>query len=82
MLSPGYALEKPRNDGGHSWKNCNIDYQYLYFRLKILKERADNLRTSMTGLTSIVGNRLNLQETTRQTPQSTRAAVHCSGVHK
>ncbi|KAF9699339.1 hypothetical protein EKO04_002683 [Ascochyta lentis] len=65
LLSLGYTLDNPKNEDEYSWKNCNIDYQYVYFRLKILKERADNLMTSMTGLASIAGNRQNLEEAKR-----------------
>lgn len=68
MLSLGFALdEKPNSVAkqGTGWKNCEKDFQYAYFRLKILKERADNLTTSMTGLASIAGNRQNLEEAKR-----------------
>jgi hypothetical protein len=65
LLSLGYPLDTPRNKGKSDWKNCEIDYQYAYFRMKILKERADNLMTSMTGLASIAGNRQNLDEAKR-----------------
>ncbi|UPX11218.1 uncharacterized protein EKO05_0001838 [Ascochyta rabiei] len=65
LLSLGYTLDNPSSKDNHNWKNCNIDYQYVYFRLKILKERADNLMTSMTGLASIAGNRQNLEEAKR-----------------
>jgi hypothetical protein len=69
LLSLGYPLDGPakkKTDGGvYSWKDCEVDYQYVYLRLKVLKERADNLMTSMTGLASIAGNRQNLEEAKR-----------------
>lgn len=71
LLSLGYQLGTPapktREEGKniYDWKNCEIDYQYAYLRLKVLKERADNLMTSMTGLASIAGNRQNLEEAKR-----------------
>ena len=71
LLSLGYPLEIPRERGKegerrvYDCRDCEIDYQYVYFRLKILKERADNLMTSMTGLASIAGNRQNLEEAKR-----------------
>jgi Mg2+ and Co2+ transporter CorA len=43
----------------------HIDFQYIYFRLKILKQRADSLMQAMTGLASIAGNRQNLEEAKR-----------------
>lgn len=72
LLSLGYPLDSPKRerDGTtnriiYDWKDCEIDYQYVYLRLKVLKERADNLMTSMTGLASIAGNRQNLEEAKR-----------------
>ena len=69
LLSLGYPLDgkldvssKLRNS---NWKDCEKDFQYVYFRLKILKERADNLMQAMTGLASIAGNRQNLEEAKR-----------------
>lgn len=69
LLSLGYPLDGKLDDSSKSravdWKDCEKDLQYAYFRLKILKERADNLTTSMTGLASIAGNRQNLEEAKR-----------------
>ncbi|KAF2622093.1 hypothetical protein BU25DRAFT_298288, partial [Macroventuria anomochaeta] len=71
LLSLGYPLDGPGQKEEklkkkiYDWKDCEIDYQYVYLRLKILKERADNLMTSMTGLASIAGNRQNLEEAKR-----------------
>lgn len=69
LLSLGYALDgkmdAPSKLTTDRWKDCERDLQYVYFRLKILKERADNLTTSMTGLASIAGNRQNLEEAKR-----------------
>lgn len=70
LLSLGYRLGTPAPTARQGrnvpdWKNCEIDYQYAYLRLKVLKERADNLMTSMTGLASIAGNRQNLEEAKR-----------------
>ena len=70
LLSLGYPLEMPAREGRQgnrtrNWKDCEIDYQYAYLRLKVLKQRADNLMTSMTGLASIAGNRQNLEEAKR-----------------
>ncbi len=47
------------------WKDCERDLQYAYFRLRILKGRADQLMSAMTGLASIAGNRQNLEEAKR-----------------
>ncbi|RMZ66843.1 Mg2+ transporter zinc transport [Pyrenophora seminiperda CCB06] len=68
LLSLGYSPEGQRNSsakGTLGWKDCEKDFQYVYFRLKILKQRADNLMQSMTGLASIAGNRQNLEEAKR-----------------
>ena len=70
LLSLGFPLEIDpkqllKKKDRESWKDCEIDYQYAYLRLKVLKERADNLMTSMTGLASIAGNRQNLEEAKR-----------------
>lgn len=70
LLSLGYPLEidqakLAKSRDSNSWKECEVDYQYAYLRLKVLKERADNLMTSMTGLASIAGNRQNLEEAKR-----------------
>jgi hypothetical protein len=75
LLSLGYPLDGRFDASGCSsgssqqrqidWKDCEKDFHYAYLRLKILKERADNLMTSMTGLASIAGNRQNLEEAKR-----------------
>ncbi|KAF1925366.1 uncharacterized protein M421DRAFT_8039 [Didymella exigua CBS 183.55] len=65
LLSLGFPLDVPREFKRRTWENCEIDYQYAYFRMKTLKERADNLMTSMTGLASIAGNHQNLEEAKR-----------------
>lgn len=69
LLSLGYPVsvifDNPTKLGYTKWTDCEKDYQYAYLRLKILKERADNLTTSMTGLASIAGNRQNLEEAKR-----------------
>ncbi|KAF1829102.1 hypothetical protein BDW02DRAFT_510784 [Decorospora gaudefroyi] len=70
LLSLGYPLDAqlnsaPQMRAASSWKVCEKDFQYAYFRLKILKERADNLMQAMTGLASIAGNRQNLEEAKR-----------------
>ncbi|KAH4110656.1 hypothetical protein HBH46_012810 [Parastagonospora nodorum] len=69
LLNLGYPLDGKLDESSKlrstDWKDCEKDLQYAYFRLKILKERADNLTTSMTGLASIAGNRQNLEEAKR-----------------
>ncbi|KAF2681981.1 hypothetical protein K458DRAFT_371281 [Lentithecium fluviatile CBS 122367] len=61
-----YPLEPPKpNTRDRNWQNCEKDFQYIYFRLKVLKERADTLMQAMTGLASIAGNRQNLEEAKR-----------------
>lgn len=69
LISLGYPLDGKldvsSNRYVHNWKDCDKDFQYVYFRLKILKERADNLIQAMTGLASIAGNRQNLEEAKR-----------------
>lgn len=64
-LSPEGTPDVTTPPGFAKWTNCAKDFHYAYFRLKILKERADNLMTSMTGLASIAGNRQNLEEAKR-----------------
>jgi hypothetical protein len=65
LLSLGYPLDAFQPRTGPDWKDCQRDFQYIYFRLKILKQRADTLMQSMTGLASIAGNRQNLEEAKR-----------------
>ncbi|KAF1939235.1 hypothetical protein EJ02DRAFT_408830 [Clathrospora elynae] len=69
LLSLGYPLDGQLNSSSKmltsSWSDCEKDFQYVYFRLKLLKERADNLMQAMTGLASIAGNRQNLEEAKR-----------------
>ncbi|KAH8733044.1 hypothetical protein GQ44DRAFT_766108 [Phaeosphaeriaceae sp. PMI808] len=72
LLSLGHPLdgkldqsEKPGTCIKEWNADCERDLQYAYFRLRVLKERADNLTTSMTGLASIAGNRQNLEEAKR-----------------
>jgi hypothetical protein len=65
LLSLGYPLEDFKNNTRPDWKDCQIDFQYIYFRLRILKQRADTVMQSMTGLASIAGNRQNLDEAKR-----------------
>jgi hypothetical protein len=65
LMSLGFTLDIPKSFRQRTWENCEIDYQYAYFRMKTLKERADNLMTSMTGLASIAGNHQNLEEAKR-----------------
>jgi hypothetical protein len=65
LLSLGYSLTTPDKFTNSKWEDCEVDYQYAYFRMKTLKERADNLMTSMTGLASIAGNHQNLEEAKR-----------------
>ncbi|KAF2878601.1 hypothetical protein BDV95DRAFT_478531 [Massariosphaeria phaeospora] len=65
LVSLGYPLEVLHRKGRPEWKDCQKDFQYIYFRLKILKERADTLMGAMTGLASIAGNRQNLEEAKR-----------------
>ncbi|KAF2278222.1 uncharacterized protein EI97DRAFT_448921 [Westerdykella ornata] len=63
LLSLGYRLDQ--NQVRTDWKDCETDFQYIYHRLKTLKQRADNLMQAMTGLASIAGNRQNLEEAKR-----------------
>ncbi|KAL6703151.1 hypothetical protein ACN47E_010144 [Coniothyrium glycines] len=69
LLSLGYSLsgkpDKTILKRSERWKDCEKDFQYAYFRLKILKERADNLGSALTGLASLAGNRQNLDEAKR-----------------
>lgn len=65
LLSLGYPLEPPISRRNPDWKECGTDFQYIYFRLGTLKERADTLMSAMTGLASIAGNRQNLEEAKR-----------------
>ena len=65
LLSLGYTLTDPKSDKYGDWKDCEKDFQYVYYRMKILKHRADTLMTAMTGLASIAGNRQNLDEAKR-----------------
>lgn len=65
LLSLGYPVDTLDSGRRVAWTDCQKDFQYIYFRLKILKERADTLMQSMTGLASIAGNRQNLEEAKR-----------------
>jgi hypothetical protein len=65
LLSLGYPVDTLDSGRRVDWTDCQKDFQYVYFRLKILKERADTLMQSMTGLASIAGNRQNLEEAKR-----------------
>ncbi|KAF2187149.1 hypothetical protein K469DRAFT_663185 [Zopfia rhizophila CBS 207.26] len=65
LLSLGYSLKEVESHKTGDWKDCEKDFQYVYFRLKILKQRADTLMQAMTGLASIAGNRQNLEEAKR-----------------
>ncbi|KAF2653637.1 hypothetical protein K491DRAFT_694490 [Lophiostoma macrostomum CBS 122681] len=65
LLSLGYPIEALEFKSYHNWKDCSKDFQYIYFRLRILKQRADTLMQAMTGLASIAGNRQNLEEAKR-----------------
>ena len=65
LLSLGYSLKDAESNRNEDWTDCEKDFQYIYFRLKILKQRADTLMQSMTGLASIAGNRQNLEEAKR-----------------
>jgi hypothetical protein len=65
LLSLGYALKDPNSTELRDWRDIEKDFQYIYFRLGILKARADTLMQAMTGLASIAGNRQNLEEAKR-----------------
>jgi hypothetical protein len=65
LLSLDYTLGTTMPKRSTDWRDCERDYQYIYFRLQILKERTDNLMSSMTGLASIAGNQQNLEEAKR-----------------
>jgi hypothetical protein len=65
LLSLGIPLSEVQSKGTGDWKDCDKDFQYIYFRLKILKQRTDTLMQAMTGLASIAGNRQNLEEAKR-----------------
>lgn len=65
LLSLGYSLEAPTGRRAGGSDECEKDFQYVYLRLKVLKERTDSLIQAMTGLASIAGNRQNLEEARR-----------------
>ncbi|KAF2261913.1 hypothetical protein CC78DRAFT_535284 [Lojkania enalia] len=65
LLSLGYPLKEPDSKSVRQWTDCEKDFQYIYFRLGVLKSRADTLMQAMTGLASIAGNRQNLEEAKR-----------------
>ncbi|KAF1996685.1 hypothetical protein P154DRAFT_565879 [Amniculicola lignicola CBS 123094] len=64
LLSLGYPVQDlPYPETGPDvWLDDKVDFQYIYFRLKTLKQRTDTLIQAMTGLASIAGNRQNLEE--------------------
>jgi hypothetical protein len=66
LLSLGYALDGRLNSASKmprlGWKDCEKDFQYIYFRMKILKERADNLMQALSGLASIAATAQNTSE--------------------
>ncbi|OCK85477.1 hypothetical protein K432DRAFT_421743 [Lepidopterella palustris CBS 459.81] len=65
LLSLGLPLSEPNSTSTDDWKDYSKDFQYIYLRLKLLKQRADSLMTAMTGLASIAGNRQALDEAKR-----------------
>jgi hypothetical protein len=65
LISLGVPLIDPGAPHTYDWTDCTRDFQYIYHRLKILKQRADTLIQAMTGLASIAGNRQNLEEAKR-----------------
>ncbi|KAF2109352.1 hypothetical protein BDV96DRAFT_585419 [Lophiotrema nucula] len=65
LLSIGVSLDEPKSTRIRDWRDVDQDFQYIYMRLKVLKNRADTLMSAMTGLASIAGNRQNLEEAKR-----------------
>ncbi|KAF2731270.1 hypothetical protein EJ04DRAFT_498980 [Polyplosphaeria fusca] len=65
LLSLGYSLKGPEGTHVRDWRDVEKDFQYIYYRLGVLKSRADTLMQAMTGLASIAGNRQNLEEAKR-----------------
>lgn len=63
VLGLGYPLEPSvQRNGRVDWRDCCADFQHIYYRLKVLKSRAETLLQSMTGLTPIAGDRQILEE--------------------
>lgn len=60
-FSSSSAPESRKTD----WKSCDKDFQYIHYRLKVLKASLDVLNNSITGLAGIAGNRQALLEAKR-----------------
>jgi hypothetical protein len=65
LLSLGVPFSEVQPKDTGDWKDCDKDFQYIYFRLKILKQRTDTLMQGITSLASIANNRQNLEEAKR-----------------
>lgn len=69
LLSLGYPLdwgrEKSSKQCPSNRKEFEDDFQYIYFRFKVLKEHANNLMQAMTGLGSSATSRQNKEEVKR-----------------
>jgi hypothetical protein len=58
-----------------NWMDCETDFRYIHKRLLMLKDRADALVDSMTGLAAIVGNKQALEEAKRSRALATIGLV-------
>ncbi|PSR82751.1 hypothetical protein BD289DRAFT_370842 [Coniella lustricola] len=60
-------LETPDPRKVTSWQDTEADFQFLYYRYKWIRESVDRVNSSITGLTSIAGNRQALRSAERST---------------
>ncbi|KAF2435204.1 hypothetical protein EJ08DRAFT_580854 [Tothia fuscella] len=62
LISLNISLVPPPPMDDEDWTACDRDFQYIYHRLKSLKDRTDCMVTSTIGLAGIVGNKQALRE--------------------
>lgn len=60
-------LEAPDPQRVTSWKDVDADFQFLYHRYNWVRQSVDRVNSSITGLTSIAGNRQALRSAERST---------------
>jgi len=73
LISLGASFSTSPDQGDKvDWKSCDRDFQYIHYRLKNLKIRADLFINSITGLAGIAGNRHALLEAKRSLKETMR----------
>lgn len=70
LLQLGTPMEDPILSDTASWTESGVDFQYIYMRLRTLKDRSQVLNDSLTGLTGIIGNSRALVEAKRSSREA------------